>query len=119
MYSIKREDLKPFIIYFGKSVQVHKAMRYKLSEEEKQQYRQIHKHIAPDLIDGICIPSPSSDMYSYGRVFKNIVCYSQTKSTTLSVPVRTLIKNCLKYHATDRPTAADAIDVLSEHHIMP
>ena len=80
------KDLKPVIIDFGKSVQVHKAMRYKLSEDEKQQYRQIHKHIAPDLIDGMCIPSPSSDMYSFGRIFKNIVCYSQTKSGKLSVP---------------------------------
>lgn len=73
----QRTDLKPVIIDFGKSVHIHKAMRYNLTEGEKQQYRQIHKHIAPDLIDGICVPSPSSDMYSYGRVFKNIVGYSQ------------------------------------------
>ena len=115
----QNNDLKPVIIDFGKSVQAHKAMRYKLTESEKQQYLLIHKHIAPDLIDGVCVPSPASDMYSYGRIFKNIVCYSQTKSGTLSVPVRTLIKNCLKYHSTDRPTAADAIDILCEHCSMP
>ena len=111
-------DLKPVIIDFGKSVQVHKAMRYKLSDSEKQQYRQIHKHIAPDLIDGVCVPSPSSDMYSYGRVFKNIVCYSQTKIGKLSTPVRTLIKNCLNYYANDRPAAADALGILCAHHSM-
>ena len=47
--------------------------RYHLSENEKQQYQRDHTQIAPDLIDGVGDLSTSSDMYSYGRLIKNII----------------------------------------------
>lgn len=106
--------LKPVIIDFSKSACVDNAVKYKLTEDEKKRYRDIHKHIAPDLVDGISIPSPSSDMYSYGRIFKNIVCYTHLEITLLPTSVQALIKRCLKYLSTERPTAMYAKDILSE-----
>ena len=67
--------LRPVIIDFGKSVYARSATKFVLSDAKKAEYRQNHKHIAPDLIDGIATPSPASDVYSFGRLCKNVICY--------------------------------------------
>ena len=51
---------------FGKSNYVAYLLR--LTEKEKEIYRKDHKHIAPDLVDGVSDISTASDMYSYGRM---------------------------------------------------
>ena len=63
------------LVDFGKSNHVRHVKRYVLSQQEKEQYRINHKHIAPDLVDGMSDVSTASDIYSYGRLFKNIVTY--------------------------------------------
>ena len=62
--------LRSVIIDFGKSVYARSATKFVLSDAK---HRLNHKHIAPDLIDGRSTPSPASDIYSYGRLCKNVI----------------------------------------------
>ena len=55
------------LVDFGKSNFTTNIKRYNLTQEEKEIYHRDHKHIAPDLIDGVSDVSTRSDMYSYGR----------------------------------------------------
>ena len=66
--------LQPVIIDFGKSVYACSAKKFVLTKAKKAEYRQNHKHITSDLVDGLVKPSPASDLYSYGRLFKNVIC---------------------------------------------
>lgn len=50
--------------------------KYTLSEEQKTFYHIHQRHTAPDLIDGTNKPSCSSDMFSFGRIFKSCVFFS-------------------------------------------
>lgn len=100
------------LVDFNKSTYTTSVRRYSLTEEEKQKYRQDHKHIAPDLIDGVSDISTASDMYSYGRMFKNIIVYFPLKPDLISVPVRNAIKQCLKYKDRERPNADHFVQLL-------
>lgn len=98
------------LIDFGKSISSGSAVKYKLSENEKKQYRELHKHIAPDVIDGIYAPSCSSDIYSYGWICKNILHYSSSKFDKC---ITKMVSNCLKYHSTERLSAAEVIHTMT------
>lgn len=102
--------LKPVLIDFGKGLQTPTSMKYNLTEIEKQQYREQHKHIAPDLIDGISVPSSSSDMFSFGRIFKSIICYLKFDQQSFHALTLTMVKKCLKYSASEHLTAAEAME---------
>lgn len=108
----REANLKPVLIDFGKSVLSPYAIKYKLTLLEKKQYLEQHKHIAPDLIDGVCSPSFLSDMYSYGRVFKDLLCYSYLQASMFHKSVVSTIKKCLKYNNNERPTAANVVIIL-------
>lgn len=86
-------------------------MKYVLTEVEKKQYCEKHCHIAPDLIDGISTPSAGSDMYSYGRI-KNVIKYSRIDSNLFDGHI---LSKCLKYQATDRPSAKTVTEILQCH----
>ena len=102
------------LIDFGKSNYARHTKRYLLSKEEKEQYRRDHKHIAPDLVDGISDVSTASDIYSYGRLFKNIVAYFPLSVEFLSASLKDRLKQCLKYKDSERPTASELVDVLTK-----
>lgn len=99
------EDIRPVIIDFGKALSVGYAKKYELSDTQKSYYRTHHRHIAPDLIDGINAPSLASDMYSYGRLFKCIIETFPIPVDHLPKAAMSAIKNCLKYNSHERPTA--------------
>ena len=103
---------KPVVIDFGKSLKIPTTMKYTLTAKEKKLYNEKHRHIAPDLIDGTSCPSSASDIYSYGRLFKNIIKYSRIEPVE---PIVVMIKSCLKYQATDRPAATRAIEILQSY----
>ena len=85
----KKEDTIQYVLVdFGKSNYVNKVTRYNLTEEQKRQYRQDHKHIAPDLVEGISDVTTASDMYSYGRLLKNIVLSIEL----VALPLQMVIK---------------------------
>ena len=104
--------LMPVIIDFGKSDYTKNTRLYSLTEEQRKEYRINHKHIAPDLVDGIARPTPSSDIYSYGRVFKSIVRNFPISPKNIPPDVVSMVNNCLSYNSLQRPNAKSIISTL-------
>lgn len=91
--------VKPVIIDFGKACEITKGKAYKLTESEKKKYESVHTHIAPDLRDGLCAQSASSDVYSFGRLL-NIIAKSHLSEHT---ELHDLSNKCMQYHCALRP----------------
>lgn len=108
------EEVQPVIVDFGKSEYASKVKKYVLTELEKLEYKKRYKHIAPDLVDGITKPGTASDIYSFGRLFKSVICYFPLNVSELDISVKESIKACLKYDSVDRPTSTCIIDVLNK-----
>ena len=108
----QNNTLMPVIIDFGKSDFIQNTKKYSLTAEQKKEYRIKHKHIAPDLVDGITKPSPSSDIYSYGRIFKSIVRNFPISREIIPPVVVNMVNNCLSYHSSQRPHAKSIIFTL-------
>jgi len=87
------------IIDFGRACETSKGRIYKLSESQKEQYKVHHPHIAPDLRDGLCSQSESSDIFSVGRVISIINSESSLKNETLNG----LSHRCMQYDMHLRP----------------
>ena len=87
--------LQPVIIDFGKSVYACSAKKFILTGEKKVEYRQNHKHIATDLVDGLVKPSPASDVYSFGQLFKNVICHFPLNVSELPSDIKDIVKLCL------------------------
>ena len=107
----ENDTLYPVVIDFGKCIKKTMAKKYVLSEEEKIEYKNHHRHIAPDLIAGKSVPSFASDIFSFGRIIRDVV-----KCTGKSYPARlsNLYKRCMHELDVNRP-AIDAIaDMLSD-----
>ena len=60
------------LIDFGKGCFISDGKVYKLSLQEQRRYAIEHPQVAPDLRDGHCRQSQYSDVYSLGRVIKQI-----------------------------------------------
>lgn len=110
----KSQVLLPVIVDFGKCEYVTNSVKYSLTETEKEEYRKNHKHIAPDLVDGIAKPSSASDVYGYGRIFKNVICYFPLPLSELPVTVKNMVKLCLKYESASRPSCKEIIELLTK-----
>ena len=113
MFYCHSDYLQPVIIDFGKSVYTCSAKKFALTESKKVEYHQNHQHIAPDLIDGLVKPSPASDVYSFGRLFKNVICYFPLNVSELPSSVKDVVKLCLKYNRAERPTCVSIAKILS------
>ncbi len=107
------DSTRGILVDFGKSNYVDKVSRYKLSEKEKQQYRQDHKHIAPDLVDGVSDITTACDMYSYGHLFKSIIQYFPLAIESIEISLQKDIKKCLKYDCMQRPSAKQMVELLN------
>lgn len=57
-------SIGPVIIDFGKACEISNGRVYNLSQRQREQYKVNHPHIAPDLRDGKCSQSISSDIFS-------------------------------------------------------
>ena len=90
------------LVDFGKSNFTTNIKRYNLTQEI---YHRDHKHIAPDLIDGVSDVSTRSDMYSYGRLFKNIIVYFPLNKDLIRLSIQHSIQQCFSYNDRDRPDA--------------
>lgn len=108
----QNNNLMPVIIDFGKSDVIKNTKQYSLTEEQKKEYRINHKHIAPDLVDGIAKPSPSSDIYSYGRIFKSVVRDFPISPKNIPPDVVSMVNNCLSYDSLQRPNGKFIISTL-------
>lgn len=92
-------SLSAVIIDFGKACEFSQAKAYKLSNQQKEHYKLHHPHIAPDLRDGLCKQSPSSDIFSFGRMMNIINASSFLKSDRVSE----LSQKCMQYNGQLRP----------------
>ena len=90
---------------YGKAQIASASRKYNLTEEQKEMYRTHHSHIAPELIDGSSKPSYSSDMFSFGRIFKSVMHYFPLPATELPKEIVTIVKKCLCYNPLKRPSA--------------
>lgn len=97
--NLTQYSIKAVIIDFSKACETSKGRSYKLSESQKEQYKVHHPHIAPDLCDGLCSQSVSSDIFSLGRVISIINSESSLKNETLNG----LSHRCMQYHMHLRP----------------
>ena len=88
--------IRAVIIDFGKACDTSKGKVYKLSQSEREHYKIHHPHIAPDVCDGLCPQSVSSDTFSLGRVISMINTKSSLKKDELS-------QKCMQYHMHLRP----------------
>ena len=88
------------IIDFGKACEISKGRTYNLSHAQREQYRVNHPHIAPDLRDGQCAQSVSSDVYAVGRII-SIVC-DRDRSLQFDT-LNDLTLKCTQYHKHLRP----------------
>lgn len=90
---------KAVIVDFGKACETSKGKLYTLSQSEKEQYKVHHPHIAPDLRDGLCSQSVSSDVFALGRVIRIVNSKSSLDNQTMNM----LSHKCMQYHMHLRP----------------
>lgn len=89
------------IIDFGKACEATEGQGYTLSEKQKEYYKLHHPHIAPDLRDGRCKQSMSSDIFSFGRIMNAI-----SKTIVLhTVEFLKISQDCMLYNSSLRPDA--------------
>lgn len=105
------DSVQCILIDFGKSSHIGKVQRYHLSDKEKEEYCCYHKQVAPDLVDGITNVSTASDMYSYGRLLKNIIQYFPLNVDLIGTSLKKAIKQCIKYNDFDRPSAMSLCEI--------
>lgn len=90
------------LIDFGKGCFISDGKLYKLSLQEQRRYAIEHPQVAPDLHDGHCRQSQYSDVYSLGRVIKQI------NDKFLHIPfIASHASFCTQYICTKRPSTDD------------
>lgn len=90
------------LIDFGKGCFATDGKSYNLSPGERRRYALEHPQVAPDLRDGHCRQTRYSDVYSLGRVIK------QVNDKFLNIPFITSYASlCNQYNCTKRPSSDD------------
>lgn len=88
----------------GKGCYLRNAKSYSLSREKKLEYARYHPQIAPDLVDGHCKQSKYSDIYSIGRILREV-----NKKILKNPDIEKYSSLCLSYLCTERPTTTENI----------
>ena len=104
-------QLKAVIIDFGKACDMHKGKLYKLTNNEKEQYKTCHVHIASDLRDGVCRQSTHSDIYSLGRILHIVNGLDDLQNKDLS-------DKYMQYHKYLRPIMVTIVNYFTIKHQM-
>jgi len=96
-------EVSSTLIDFGKGCFIKDAKSYHLSSDaRKREHVKKYPHIAPDLINGHCNQSKKSDVYSLGRIVK------QVNDSHLNLPALESLGNlCLEYSCEERPHITD------------
>ena len=105
----ENEYLLPILKDFGKCTHASKARKYRLTQKEKVECAKNHPHISPDLISGENCPSFSSEIYRFGRIFRDTVMFT---GKSFDECITNLYRNCLNEESFKRPTINAVIDVL-------
>ena len=99
------------IVDFGKACKIGEGKRYSLTQEERKRYKTRHPQIAPDLCDGHCKHSITTDIYSIGRVLSTI----NVNSSLNNGKIKEVSNQCMQYCGDLRPnidTIKNAITIL-------
>ena len=72
LISYQNRTYNSILIDFGKCVKLTDARTKQLTIEEQQSYKEKHRHIAPEIVDGSLPPSIASDIHSLGRVINSV-----------------------------------------------
>lgn len=92
------------IVDFGKACDIEGGKMYRLSLREREVYITDHPQVAPDLRDGKCKQSIASDVYSFGRVLYRIYLTKRIQGWSF---LKDLVKRCMAYDSTARPSTSD------------
>ena len=112
--STSTSQLQAVIVDFGKACDIQNGKLYKLTDQQKEQYKINHPHIAPDLRDGICRQSAISDVYSLGRVISIVNSVPELQNKDLEQFSTT----CMNYHKHLRPNMSTILTYLSQNVIQ-
>lgn len=100
-------SIRGVLIDLGKGCFIKDAKGYVLTEVEKKKFLQNHPQIAPDLVNGHCKQSTLSDIYSLGRVIK------QVNDKCIKLPyLMSLSCQCTEYLCTKRPDIGELCTTL-------
>ena len=103
-------DVLPVLVDFGKACYMGQGKHYKLTSEEKEEYKLHHSHLAPDVRDGICEQSFLSDVYSFGHLLYTL---AKNKKIDQRLHLKALSKECMQYNAHNRPEMNDVVHSLT------
>ena len=96
-------EVSSILIDLGKGCYIKDAKSYHLSSDaRRRKHVKQYPHIAPDLIDGHCNQSKKSDVYSLGRIVK------QVNDCHLKIPaLESLSSLCMEYYCEKRLQMTD------------
>ena len=96
-------EFHSILIDLGKGCLLQHGKIYHMSDaQRRREYKKKYPHRAPDLVDGYCNQSKSSDRFSVGRLIKQI------NDKHLNVPaLESVSKHCTEYCCTERPSTLD------------
>ena len=89
------------LIDLGKGCLLKDAKRYCSEESRRREHIKNYPHIAPDLINGHCAQSTSSDVYSIGK------CIMQINEKLCIPALKSLGTQCNEYNCKTQPTVSD------------
>lgn len=102
-------DIQAILIDFGKACHHNKGKRYKLTEEEQQQYIAHHPQIAPDLRDGREAQNVKTDIFALGRLIEKMCKMYSMLGETYRVATC-----CLADASQDRPELKEVSQALQQ-----
>lgn len=102
------------LVDFGKATNTLQGKLYQLTDHEKQEYRKLFPHIAPEVVEGECRQSTHSDMYAVGAIIYRI-CESRCVSLNASrKKLLNLAEMCRSVQYHKRISAHRALMLLQE-----
>lgn len=104
------------LIDFGKATKISDSKRYHLTAIEKCEYIRKYPHIPPEVIEGVCRQSKSSDIYAIGRLLYQISdsgCINSLEGYQ-KVKFREFAQRCRRTDFSSRPKSKECLDFFEQ-----
>ena len=102
-------SIQILIVDFGKATERDSGRKHKLSETQKEDYKQRYPHMAPEVINGMN-ETPLSDIFAAGSIFLAIYDNDCLEPDEVSQKYLGMSAKCRSIVVTQRPSAAEALD---------
>ena len=76
-------QVEPILINFNRACKIRGSVKKKLTVDEKECYRKRHRHIAPEIVQGVSSQNVYTDIYSYGYIIHLILKHEIFESEEL------------------------------------